>query len=206
MITTEEFQKNYKLIDKNTKGLVEKKGRYNYLSWGYAQKFLGENYPNIYATLDTSILEKGIIICSLKVREEVSDRLIFKEYLAITDLKNNPIATNKITQNDITFTYQRAFAKAVARYTGYGLALYTDEEFKQLEERMNSKVNSPIVTNLATNSQLKIIKDFINTKGEWAKRIIKAYCETIGNKNIVSFTKEEAQELIKVLETGSIDE
>lgn len=92
--------------------------------------------------------------------------------------------------------------------TQYDSAVIENEKPLYIDNPKSKDVE-PLYLETPTDSnrdELKLIKSYISTKGDWAKRIIKAYCETIGNKNIVSFTKEEAQELIKVLETGSIDE
>lgn len=108
---------------------VEKKGKFSYLSWCYAVKFLREHYPDAVWTVHEN--EQGLPIFSLadshmvKVSVEV-DGNIYTQWHPILNGANKPIQNP--TSFDVNTSIHRALTKAIGIATGIGLALYAGED------------------------------------------------------------------------------
>lgn len=149
------FKKNYNMLDSSSKE-VETKNGLSYLSWGYANKFIRENFNQIKEDIITSyIKELGIVGCQLKLWDEKGNAIEHTEFLAITDFKNKPVPIDQINQNQIMHTYKRAFAKNVAVLTGYAMALYTGEDLKAMD-----------LAEKAEQESIKLINKFFDMKPE----------------------------------------
>jgi hypothetical protein len=135
----DDYEKNYELINKNANA-VQKKGKFNYLSVHYANKFLKSNYPEIIAERNDLYLDKLIVGVNLFIYLENYDKLILhSEFLAMQDFNNKPIA--KADANNLTFEYQRVLAKAIAILTGYGQSLYTNEDLDYIDKKEETEIN-----------------------------------------------------------------
>ena len=143
---------------------VEKKGRFNYLSWAWAWHFLKQEYPDAqrivyenaegvpyftdgkYANVKVGIVVKG--------QEHI-------DYLPVLDNANRSIPLAKLNAFDINNTIQRATAKAIAMH-GLGLSLWIGED----TARQNSEPQPQINPNAKD-----IMLDFAKNKkdGNWDK-------------------------------------
>jgi hypothetical protein len=166
-------KQNYfkKLSDINVKGLAEKKGNFNYLSWANAWALVKEHYPDaqrkvykdeikttnaggietVYKRLyfsdgNTAHVEVGVIINEI---EHI-------DYLPIMDFRNKSIPVDKLTSMDVNTAIQRSTAKAIAMH-GLGIAIYKGED----------------LVNIATptEEQPKVAKKFVLDIGDenWDK-------------------------------------
>ena len=155
-------KQNYfkKLSDINVKGLAEKKGNFNYLSWANAWALVKESHPNtqrvVYESEQTELpyftdgktasVKVGVIINNI---EHI-------DYLPIMDFRNKSIPVDKLTSMDVNTAIQRSTAKAIAMH-GLGIAIYKGED----------------LVNIATptEAQPKVAKKFVLDIGDenWDK-------------------------------------
>lgn len=108
---------------------VEKKGKFSYLSWAYAVRFLREHYPS--ATWRIHENEAGLPIFSLGESHFVKITVIlngqeFTQWHPILDNNNRPI--KEPSTFHINTSIQRGLTKAIGLATGIGLALYAGED------------------------------------------------------------------------------
>ncbi len=116
-------------IDISTK--IEKKGKFDYLSWAHAWDILKSQHPTanriiyehehtglpIFPVNDSAQVKVGIVINDI---EHI-------DMLPIIDFRNNPIPLEKIGAMDINTAIQRSTAKAIAMH-GIGLSLWMGED------------------------------------------------------------------------------
>ena len=123
------MDKNYfkKLSSIEIKDLIEKKGKFSYLSWASAWSLIKEQYPtaqrivyesehtglNFFSDGTTAYVKVGIVI----------DGIEHIDYLPIMDYRNQSIKLDKITSMDVNTAIQRSTAKAIAMH-GLGLSLW----------------------------------------------------------------------------------
>lgn len=119
---------------------VEKKGKFSYLSWAYAVRFLRENFPQ--AEWEVHENDNGIPMFSVgeshfvKVTVE-NDGLQFTSWLPILDYQNNPIKEPNAFH--INTSIQRCLTKAIGLATGLGLALYAGEDLPTDEKMISDE-------------------------------------------------------------------
>ena len=118
----------------NVKDRLEKKGRFDYLSWAYAWAMVKDQYPdanrkvyeseatelNFFTDGKTGYVKVGVTIEGV---EHI-------DYLPVMDFRNKSISADLVNSMDINKTIQRATAKAIAMH-GLGLALYTGEDLPE---------------------------------------------------------------------------
>jgi hypothetical protein len=113
---------------------VEKKGKFNYLSWTHAVRFLRENFPEAswivheYENTPLFPAPHGYLV---KV-SVITDGLQFPQFLPITDNKNKPIPEPNAF--DVNTAIQRCLTKAIGIATGIGLGLYSGEDLPVEQE------------------------------------------------------------------------
>ena len=113
---------------------VEKKGKFAYLSWCYAVRFLRENYPDALWTIHEN--EHGLPIFSVGdshlVKVSVTlDGKAFTQWHPILDNNNKPI--KEPSTFHINTSIHRALTKAIGIATGIGLGLYAGEDLPKDE-------------------------------------------------------------------------
>ena len=132
-----------KLSAINVKGMAEKKGNFNYLSWANAWALIKENYPNaqrkVYESEQTELpyftdgktasVKVGIIV----------NQIEHIDYLPVIDYRNNSIPLAKITSMDVNTAIQRSTAKAIAMH-GLGIAIFKGEDLVNIA---TPKANTP---------------------------------------------------------------
>ncbi len=115
----------------SVKEKVEKKGKFNYLSWANAWSMCKDKYPdtqrkvyedeatglNFFTDGNTAYVKVGIVINGI---EHI-------DYLPVMDFRNNSIPMEKVTSMDVNTTIQRSTAKAIAMH-GLGLSLWIGED------------------------------------------------------------------------------
>ena len=108
---------------------VEKKGKFSYLSWAAAVKFLRENYPD--STWDVVLTGEGLPIHMINDQGMVCvnvyvDGNSFTQWHPCLNHQNKPIANPSVF--DINTSIHRCLAKAIGIATGIGLGLYLGED------------------------------------------------------------------------------
>ena len=121
----------------NIKSRVEKKGRFDYLSWAYAWAMIKDKYPdaqrkvyeseatdlNYFADGRTGYVKVGITIAGV---EHI-------DYLPIMGNNNQSLSLDKITSFAVNKTIQRSTVKAIAMH-GLGLSLWAGEDLVDISE------------------------------------------------------------------------
>jgi hypothetical protein len=121
----------------NVKDRVEKKGRFDYLSWAYAWAMIKDQYPdanrkvyesehtglNYFTDGNTGYVKVGVTINNV---EHV-------DYLPIMNHSNQSLSVDKITSFAVNKTIQRSTVKAIAMH-GLGLSLWAGEDLVGISE------------------------------------------------------------------------
>ncbi len=121
----------------NVKDRVEKKGRFDYLSWAYAWAMIKDQYPsanrkvyesehtglNYFTDGNTGYVKVGVTINDV---EHV-------DYLPIMNHNNQSLSIEKITSFAVNKTIQRSTVKAIAMH-GLGLSLWAGEDLVGISE------------------------------------------------------------------------
>ncbi|PHF89964.1 DUF1071 domain-containing protein [Bacillus wiedmannii] len=114
---------------------VEKKGRFNYLSWAWAVKKLREVDPT--ATWEVKRFDGAPFLktdCGYFVEVEVTVQgLPLSQIHPILNNQNKPIA--EPNSFDINTSIQRCLVKAIALH-GLGLYIYAGEDLPEVQEEM----------------------------------------------------------------------
>ena len=121
----------------NVKDRVEKKGRFDYLSWAYAWAMIKDQYPDanrkVYESEHTGLNyftdgKTGYV----KVGVTIND-IEHVDYLPIMDHSNQSLSIDKITSFAVNKTIQRSTVKAIAMH-GLGLSLWAGEDLVGISE------------------------------------------------------------------------
>ena len=121
----------------NVKDRVEKKGRFDYLSWAYAWAMIKDQYPdanrkvyesehtglNYFTDGNTGYVKVGVTINNV---EHV-------DYLPIMNHSSQSLSIDKITSFEVNKTIQRSTVKAIAMH-GLGLSLWAGEDLVGISE------------------------------------------------------------------------
>jgi len=127
----------------NVKDKVEKKGRFDYLSWAYAWAIVKDKYPNanrkVYESDHTGLNyftdgNTGYV----KVGITIND-IEHIDYLPIMGHNNQSLSVDKITSFAVNKTIQRSTVKAIAMH-GLGLSLWAGEDLSDISETAPKKV------------------------------------------------------------------
>ncbi len=137
-----EQNKVYETLSKiSVKEKIEKKGRFDYLSWAWAWHYLQSNYPGseriVYETVEGVPYFTDGKFANVKVGIIVNG-VQHIDYLPITDNLNRSIPLTKITSFDVNNTIQRATAKAIAMH-GLGLSLWIGEDTAVFDDPQPAK-------------------------------------------------------------------
>lgn len=127
--------KSYETLSKvNVKDQVEKKGRFDYLSWAWAWHMLQKHYPGsqrkVYENADGVPYFTDGQFANVKVGIVING-IEHIDYLPITDNSNRSIPLNKLTSFAINTAIQRSTAKAIAMH-GLGLNLWIGEDTNKI--------------------------------------------------------------------------
>ena len=129
----------------NVRDKVEKKGRFDYLSWAYAWAIVKDKYPNanrkVYESDHTGLNyftdgNTGYV----KVGITIND-IEHIDYLPIMGHNNQSLSVDKITSFAVNKTIQRSTVKAIAMH-GLGLSLWAGEDLADISETAPKKVTT----------------------------------------------------------------
>jgi|TARA_R110001592_G_scaffold96492_2_gene277092 hypothetical protein len=129
----------------NVRDKVEKKGRFDYLSWAYAWAIVKDKYPSANRTVyesdhtglnyftdgNTGYVKVGITINDV---EHI-------DYLPIMGHNNQSLSVDKISSFAVNKTIQRSTVKAIAMH-GLGLSLWAGEDLADISETAPKKVTT----------------------------------------------------------------
>ncbi len=121
----------------SVKDRVEKKGRFDYLSWAYAWAMVKDQYPdvnrkvyeseatelNYFTDGRTGYVKVGVTI----------DGVEHIDYLPIMGHNNQSLSIDNITSFAVNKTIQRSTVKAIAMH-GLGLSLWAGEDLIDISE------------------------------------------------------------------------
>lgn len=139
---------------------VEKKGRFDYLSWAWAWHYVKQEYP----TANRKVYENDMGVpyftdgkfANVKVGISINGQEHI-DYLPVTDNANRSIPLTKITSFDVNSAIQRATAKAIAMH-GLGLSLWIGEDTARLNNAGNVKpVQKNVTYEIKTENWDKIL-------------------------------------------------
>lgn len=140
---------------------VEKKGKFSYLSWCYAVRFLREHFPA--ATWRVCENEKGLPLFSMDGGHFVKIELLlgegesFTQWMPVLNAQNKPIPSPTVF--DINTSIQRGLTKCIAMATGIGLGLYAGEDLPGDEKEAKSGNFAPAKDKI-TAEQLSTLRDY----------------------------------------------
>lgn len=121
----------------NVKDKIEKKGRFDYLSWAYAWAIIKDKYPdanrkvyesehtglNYFTDGNTAYVKVGVTLGGV---EHI-------DYLPIMNHQNKSVKTESLTSFDVNKSIQRSMVKAIAMH-GLGLSLWAGEDLVDVSE------------------------------------------------------------------------
>ena len=117
-------------------GMVEKKGKFDYLSWAYAQKlakiFDEKCRWRIIKNDNGSFIHNGFLLLEMTFLGQTE-----QHFFPIIDHYNKPIQNPNPYQ--INTSQMRGFAKLFAMVSGFGLSLYVGEDLAYLDEEKNNQ-------------------------------------------------------------------
>jgi hypothetical protein len=184
-----------KLSAINVKGMAEKKGNFNYLSWANAWALIKENYPNaqrkVYESEQTELpyFTDGKT-ASVKVGITVN-QIEHIDYLPVMDYRNNSIPIAKITSMDVNTAIQRSTAKAIAMH-GLGIAIFKGEDLVNIA---TPKANTPaepkkeVIYSLTVGDDNwdKVLNYISKKRGDGLEKIV----QTLSSKYKISATTKK---------------
>ena len=117
-------------------GMVEKKGKFDYLSWAYAQKltkiFDEKCTWRIIKNDNGSFVHNGFLLLEMTFLGQTE-----QHFFPIIDHYNKPIQNPNPYQ--INTSQMRGFAKLFAMVSGFGLSLYVGEDLAYLDDEKNNQ-------------------------------------------------------------------
>ena len=139
---------------------VEKKGRFDYLSWAWAWHYIKQEYPTANRKVYEN--ESGMPyftdgkFANVKVGITINGQEHI-DYLPILDNANRSIPLTRMNSFDVNNAIQRATAKAIAMH-GLGLSLWIGEDTARLNATNNTKkVKEDVKYELTTDKWDKVL-------------------------------------------------
>ena len=195
-----------KLSAINVKGMAEKKGNFNYLSWANAWSLIKEQYPQLKRKVYESKIQisraDGSLItskvpymtdgktASVKVKITING-IPHTDFLPVMDYRNNSIPYDKMTSMDVNTAIQRSTAKAIAMH-GLGIAIFKGEDLVNIA---TPKANTPAEPKKEVIYTLKVgdenwdkVLNYISKKrGDGLEKIV----QTLSSKYKISATTKK---------------
>ena len=151
----------------NVKGKVEKKGRFDYLSWAYAWAIVKDKYPdsnrtvyesahtglNYFSDGSTAYVKVGVTV---KGVEHI-------DYLPIMDNQNRSVTQDKITSFMVNKAIQRSTVKAIGMH-GLGLSLWAGEDLVDVSESAPSVKPKTKDTLKKSHEKWDSVVDYVKSK------------------------------------------
>tara|TARA_R110000803_G_scaffold189589_1_gene252092 strand:+ start:1775 stop:2371 length:597 start_codon:yes stop_codon:yes gene_type:complete len=134
----EEIKSTFKeLTSINVKDKVEKKGRFDYLSWAYAWAIVKDKYPsanrNVYESEHTGLnffSDGNTAYVKVGIEIEGVEHI---DYLPVMGHNNQSLTIENVTSFAVNKTIQRSTVKAIAMH-GLGLSLWAGEDLADISE------------------------------------------------------------------------
>ena len=135
----------------NVKEKLEKKGRFDYLSWAYAWAIIKDKYPeanrkvyesattelNYFTDGKTGYVKVGVCLEGYdNTKEKNALGVEHVDYLPIKGNNNQSIPLGNITSFAVNTSIQRSTVKAIGMH-GLGLSLWVGEDLKDIGEDVN---------------------------------------------------------------------
>jgi hypothetical protein len=162
----------------NVKDRVEKKGRFDYLSWAYAWAMIKDKYPNanrrVYESESTELNyftdgRTGYVKVGVKI-----EGVEHVDYLPIMGHNNQSLPIDKITSFAVNKTIQRSTVKAIAMH-GLGLSLWAGEDLVDISESAPAVKSESKITLKKTGDKWGGVVDYVKSnKTKPLANIIKA--------------------------------
>lgn len=151
----------------NVKGKVEKKGRFDYLSWAYAWAIVKDKYPdanrtvyesehtglNYFSDGNTAYVKVGVTVSGI---EHI-------DYLPIMGHNNQSLSIDKVTSFAVNKTIQRSTVKAIAMH-GLGLSLWAGEDLVDVSETAPAVKAKKKDTLKKTHANWNSVVDYVKSK------------------------------------------
>jgi len=151
----------------NVKGKVEKKGRFDYLSWAYAWAIVKDKYPdsnrtvyesehtglNYFSDGNTAYVKVGVTVNGV---EHI-------DYLPIMDNQNRSVTQDKITSFMVNKAIQRSTVKAIGMH-GLGLSLWAGEDLVDVSETAPAVTPKKKDTLKKTHANWNSVVDYVKSK------------------------------------------
>ncbi|HCY81166.1 MAG TPA: DUF1071 domain-containing protein [Xanthomarina gelatinilytica] len=188
------FEDFYKI---DVSKFTEKKGKYTYLSWAYAWKFIKEQYEDasfVVHEYNDAPYMKTELEYFVKV-SATANNITHSQTHPVLDFQNN--AMTSPTSFDINKSIQRCLAKAIALH-GLGLGLWINEDIcdsqseqpKTEYKKADKPKDSPEDTKKAKDAIHDLLKDYTPEQKKdllkkatyWEKN--DSYCDDINNLTI----------------------
>lgn len=133
-------------------GMVEKKGKFDYLSWAYAQKlakiFDEKCTWRIIKNDNGSFVHNGFLLLEMTFLGQTE-----QHFFPIIDHYNKPIQNPNPYQ--INTSQMRGFAKLFAMVSGFGLSLYVGEDLAYLDDEKTTQNNKQNLKKTLTKEEKK---------------------------------------------------
>ena len=169
----------------SVKEKVQKKGRFDYLSWAYAWAIVKDKYPDSVRTVyeseqtglnyftdgKTGYVKVGVTINGI---EHI-------DYLPIMASNNQSLTIDRISSFHVNKTIQRSTVKAIAMH-GLGLSLWAGEDLQDISE----KVVEPVVIEKIEDAYIYGSEKFQNTLDVYRKNLghsVEAVLKSVKNKH-----------------------
>jgi len=182
----------------SVKDKVEKKGRFDYLSWAWAWHMLKTSYPDAQRIVYESP-EHGMPyfndgkFANVKVGIVVNGQEHI-DYLPITDNSNRSVPFTKITSFDVNNSIQRSTAKAIAMH-GLGLSLWIGEDTSKQWANEAPKLAKEFTLDIGSDDWVKVAKYVAMNKELGIDTIVK----NLSTKyKVTQAIKEELSTLIEL--------
>ena len=151
----------------NVKGKVEKKGRFDYLSWAYAWAIVKDKYPDTNRTVyesphtglnyftdgTTAYVKVGVTVNGV---EHI-------DYLPIMDNQNRSVGQERITSFMVNKAIQRSTVKAIGMH-GLGLSLWAGEDLVDVSVSAPSVKPKTKDTLKKTHEKWDSVVDYVKSK------------------------------------------
>ena len=133
-------------------GIVEKKGKFDYLSWAYAQKlakiFDDKSTWRIIKNNDGTFIHNGFLLLEMTFLGQTE-----QHFFPILDNYNRPIKNPNPFQ--VNTSQMRGFAKLFAMVSGFGLSLYANEDLAYLDQENSEQSSGKPKQRLTTEEKRK---------------------------------------------------
>lgn len=176
-------------------GMVEKKGKFDYLSWAYAQKlakiFDEKCTWRIIKNDNGSFIHNGFLLLEMTFLGQTE-----QHFFPIIDHYNKPIQNPNPYQ--INTSQMRGFAKLFAMVSGFGLSLYVGEDLAYLDQENVEKGTKKQQTQMSKEEEKQRKEEGIREILILINNLTDEQANQITDVDLVNLEKYSLQELRKI--------